>query len=44
MEARFACGSVVLYYLFHEIWLFEPNVREKDPVFSALPEAKTPFG
>jgi len=44
LQARFACGSMVLVSLFTKCWLFEPTFREKDLVSSALPEAKFPFG
>jgi len=43
-NAGFACGSVVLFYLFHENLLSEPNFRERDLESSALPQAKFPVG
>ena len=42
MMAYFACGSVVLFFLFTKFWLFEPKFREQELVSSVLPEAISP--
>jgi len=44
MEAGFACGSMVLLFLFHKTFCTLCKMFcEKDLKSSALPEAKMPF-